>query len=140
MKLRDIIVGTAVVTVGIATGTALVLKKYIGNEETRQNVKTKAKDFEKSASELGKSFIDITKTTASNVVSEDSSIKEEIKEKVKEAQDTPEDTPQSTPEDTPEDTEKEPKETENVAFGFDDSVYSNTENTEEKETEHNEEI
>lgn len=128
MKLRDIIVGTAVVTVGIATGTALVLKKYIGNEETRQNVKTKAKDFEKSASELGKSFIDITKTTASNAVSEASSIKEEIKEKVKEAQDTPQDT------------EKEPKETENVAFGFDDSVYSNTENTEEKETEHNEEI
>lgn len=136
MKLRDIIVGTAVVTVGIATGTALVLKKYIGNEETRQNVKTKAKDFEKSASELGKSFIDITKTTASNVVSEASSIKEEIKEKVKEAQDTP----QSTPENTPEDTKEEPKEAENVAFGFDDSVYSNTENTEEKETEHNEEI
>lgn len=136
MKLRDIIVGTAVVTVGIATGTALVLKKYIGNEETRQNVKTKAKDFEKSASELGKSFIDITKTTASNVVSEASSIKEEIKEKVKEAQDTP----QSTPEDTPQNTEEEPKEAENVAFGFDDSVYSNNETTEEKETEHNEEI
>jgi len=83
MNLRGIIITTAVATVGLAAGTALVAKHVLGNEETRQDVKVKAREFGKSASELGRSFLNITRATASNVANEASSIKEEIKEKVK---------------------------------------------------------
>ena len=110
MKVMKLLLGTSAVTIGLACGTALVIKHIIDNKEETAEIKNKAADFGKSTVELGKEVGHAVADATVDIGKKATVIKDELMEKfAKDSNPADEDTKDS--EET-EDVEDDNKETE----------------------------
>lgn len=108
MKL---LLGTGAITIGLACGTALVIKHIIDNKEETAEIKNKAADFGKSTVELGKEVGHAVADATVDIGKKATVIKDELMEKfAKDAKPTDEDAEDTENTENTENTEDEVQE------------------------------
>lgn len=116
MKVMKLLLGTGAITIGLACGTALVIKHIIDNKEETAEIKNKAADFGKSTVELGKEVGHAVADATVDIGKKATVIKDELMEKfAKDSKTTDEDTEDSEKtEDTEDETQEEKEQTEDI--------------------------
>ena len=111
MKL---LLGTGAITIGLACGTAIVIKHIIDNKEETAEIKNKAADFGKSTVELGKEVGHAVADATVDIGKKATVIKDELMEKfakdAKPADEDAEDSEDSEDTENTENTEDEAQE------------------------------
>ena len=116
MKVMKLLLGTGAVTIGLACGTALVIKHIIDNKEETAEIKHKAADFGKSTVELSKEVGHAVADATVDIGKKATVIKEELMEKfAKESKYADEDAEDSEEtEDTEDEAQEEKEQTEDI--------------------------
>lgn len=116
MKVMKLLLGTSAVTIGLACGTALVIKHIIDNKEETAEIKNKAADFGKSTVELGKEVGHAVADATVDIGKKATVIKDELMEKfTKDSKPADEDTEDSDEtEDTEDEAQEEKEQTEDI--------------------------
>lgn len=113
MKVMKLLLGTSAVTIGLACGTALVIKHIIDNKEETAEIKNKAADFGKSTVELGKEVGHAVADATVDIGKKATVIKDELMEKF--ANDSkPADEDSEETEDTEDEAQEEKEQTEDI--------------------------
>ncbi len=112
MKVMKLLLGTGAVTIGLAFGTALVIKHIIDNKEETAEIKNKAADFGKSTVELGKEVGHAVADATVDIGKKATVIKDELMEKfAKDSKSAEEDTENSENSENTENSENSEDET-----------------------------